>query len=215
MRLLLASLFGLTASPAAAHDAPLAFVEAMEAHLLDCPSINGLGPNGDMLSDGWVPAEASDPILTKRADTFFAREGTAVSTLNIYTKTVETLELTQFMAARTIVQDGADPEAVADNPETIEATEYLCVTMVPDLPFMPSGKLLGAVFGKDVDVGIANTPGGIRDGSWVWDNLSPTHIRTTARYTNEFSDTKDLPDDTFYPGFYILSFRKFTQDNSE
>ncbi len=119
------------------------------------------------------------------------------------------------MAARTLAKEGADLETAMRNPSNIEATDYLCVTMVPDLPFMPSGKLLGAVFGKEVDVGIANTPGEMRDGSWIWDDLSPTHLRTIARYTNEFSNTQDTPDKTFYPGFYILSLRKFTQDNPE
>ncbi|MCK0128040.1 hypothetical protein [Erythrobacter sp. F6033] len=202
------------ATPAAAHDATLAYVDAMEAHLLDCPAVNGFVPKGDMLSVDWVKRDIEDPVLAEHAAKFEAESNTLKANVNVYDKTVEGLDLIQFMAIRSVEAEDGAPAASVEGLGNIGATEYLCVTMVPDLPFMPSGKLLGAVFGKDADAGIGNSPGDLRNGTWVWDNISPTHVRTIARYTNSFSTQSDLPEDVFYPGFYILSFRKFTPDNT-
>ncbi|TRD12351.1 hypothetical protein FGU71_11060 [Erythrobacter insulae] len=209
-------LFCLTvfAAPAAAHDATLVYVEAMEAHILDCPAVNGFAPEGDMLSVDWVKRDVNDPVLANHAAKFKAEEQGLQANVNVFTKTVEGMELIQFMAIRSMEAVDGQPSVYVEGQGNIGATEYLCVTMVPDLPFMPSGKLLGAVFGKDVDAGIGNSPGDLRNGTWVWDKISPTHIRTIARYTNSFTGQTDLPDDVFYPGFYILSFRKFTPEQS-
>jgi len=221
--------------PAAAQDAPqgpaLAFVQGLQDHLLDCPSANGYQPGGDLLSSDWVPYEGNDPVLAMRAaelnDPDKSGSGSdGLANVNIFTKTVHGLELIQVMSLRTTnggdagseVSENLDaPHITGAGPTADVASKgaearFLCVTIIPDLSFMPSGKLLGAVFGEEVDVGVANSPGTLRDGSWIWDNLSPTHLRTIARYTNEYKGQTDLPRDVFYPGFYMLSYRKFTDE---
>ncbi len=207
-------LLATIAAPAAAHDMTLAYVDAMETHLLDCPSVNGFVPDGDLLSTGWAVRDGDNDALTRRAAVFKAKDRVIDSNINVFTKTVEELELIQFMAVRNIEAEEGEPARYVEGEGNIAATEFLCVTMVPELPFMPSGKMLGAVFGKEVDAGIGNSPGDHRNGTWIWDDISPTHVRTIARYTNFFSTTSDLPEDVFYPGFYMLSYRRFTPENS-
>ena len=218
-------------STAAAQDAPLALVEALDAHLLDCPATNGYQPDGDMLSPDWVPFEGEDPVLAARAAELTASSKSGRSNVNIFTKEAHGYKLIQFLSLRITEGEGDDLE-VSENLDAPYITgvgplseassayasskgasaRFLCVTIIPDLPFMPSGKLLSAIFGEEVDVGFANTPGTLRDGTWIWDDLSPTHLRTLARYTNEYTGQSDLPDSVFYPGFYILSLRKFTPE---
>ena len=88
-------------SPAAAQDAPLALVEALDAHLLDCPSANGYQPDGDMLSDDWLPYEGEDPVLAARADTLNDPDKSDRSNVNIFTKQAHGYKLIQFLSLRT------------------------------------------------------------------------------------------------------------------
>jgi hypothetical protein len=199
-------------APAAAHDAPLAFVEALETHLLDCPSVNGYGPEGDMLSPGWEKFESDDPLLNQRAAQFMGDRTDDRINVNLFRKEVEGIEMIQFMAAQTTVAEGVDPGSDLLTPDDFIATEYSCTTLVPDLPFMPGGAIMNAIFGKDVDVSVLNMPGDTRTGAWLWEDISPTHIKTVASYTDSESAERLLPDNIFYRGFYISSLRRFTPD---
>lgn len=241
MRQLFAMPFALALScaslsaPAAAQDPALAFVEGLQDHLLDCASGNGYQPSGELFSLGWEPYEGDDAVLAMRAAELNGSgssepDNNGLNNVNIFTKQVHGFELIQFMSVRTTKGDGDDASNGPEVSENLDApyitgvravsqtsskgasARFLCVTIIPDLPFMPTGELLGAVFGEEVQVGFANSPGNTRDGTWIWDNLSPTHLRTLARYTNEYTGQTDLPASVFYPGFYILSLRKFTSE---
>ncbi len=201
-----------TASPAAAHDTPLVFVEAIKTHLRDCPSANGFMPGGNMLTPGWEKFEPGNDLLSTRVDEFMGDGPTTLRNVSLYRKQMEGLELIQFMGLRTVLAEGVDPESDTLSPQDVIANEFECVTIVPDLPFMPSGPLLSAMFGEDADVAVENTPGDTRIGAWIWEDISPTHIETVASYTDAESAERLLPDRIFYRGFYISSLRRFTPD---
>ncbi len=202
-----------TVSPASAHDTPLVFVEAMKTHLRDCPSANGFMPGGNMLSPDWEKFDADNDLLATRVEEFMGDGPTPLRNVNLYRKQMEGLDLIQFMGLRTVLAEGVDPESDTLSPQDVIANEFECVTIVPDLPFMPSGPLLSAVFGEDVDVSVENTPGDTRTGAWVWEDISPTHIKTVASHTDAESAERLLAEDRiFYRGFYISSLRRFTPD---
>ena len=194
MKLVLpAFLIAIIATSAAAHDAPLAFVEAVQTHLNDCGLDIGYQKDGKLLSPGWEVLEEPDEILTDRIEGFL-NGGTATHrNVNVFKKTVAGYEIIQVMASRS----------------SDSKTELNCGTSIRELPFAPNGSLLEAMIGTEMSAGVENAPGDLRTGWWKWDSLETGHLGTIAAYSNSYSSLESLPDSAFSPGFYIVSSHEF------
>ncbi len=192
MRFFPVALLAAIAAPAAAHDAPMALVEATDRHLVECNDAAAYEPNGELRSEGWTEQSEPKPLMAERlAGATWADDPDP--TIRVFSVTLHGHVIDHSMARWTSV-DGEEM--------------YSCITVIDDFPYMPDGRLLGGILGVQPDFANTNSPGDYRDGWWIWESVAPQHLVTGARYTNSHfgaASISDLPDDVLYPGFYILT----------
>lgn len=179
------------AVPAAAHDAPMALLETVERHQQECRLIDNYRHGTELRNDDWQPVEDPNPLIAAQIERWSKDDPKA---------SIRVFNTRQYGLNIGLV--------IGHAKETEGKSRQVCMTLLGDLSFIPTTRLLASLYGAEVKFANTNYPGGFRDGWWTWESQGEYHKGSFARYTNSYFDVvspNELPGDVIYPGFYLIS----------